>query len=254
MIRRLTNFLVLLTILLCAVSDAPGCDLTHDWVQLQSTHRTTLSPDLAFLELSLKLRSVLASEGVFLPDVAVIWPDASEADLPVPPLDKAPSAWEIPPEVRAVLATDGIDPSGFWRKKNLPEGENVRLCATLQRMIGGSWHPSHDTPTNRWLLHVSCPERSTNLAWNKDVRTPGMFGLSRLDQAIMRVCLTDPAGKIRLVEEYSLKSLAEAHFTDIASGELKLLGLLVQAGFPPLLRREAVAQPSPDPSLRGECR
>lgn len=251
MIRKYTFLLISISAMLCAAAPAQSCDITHEWQEIQSLNQANLAPDLAFLELSIKLRSALASE-VTLPDVAVVWPEASESDSPVPLPDQAPGEWTIPSEIRDAMAPDGIDPSGFWRKKSFPLSESALLCSTLERVIGGKWHPSPIIPTSGWMLHVSCPEHSTSIAWNQDIRTPGMYGLSRLDRAVMRVCLRNPAGDVRLIEEYSLKSLAEAHFADIASGGRRLLGLLVQAGFPPLLRREAVARPSPDPTLRGE--
>ncbi|HOT30298.1 MAG TPA: hypothetical protein PLU72_19150 [Candidatus Ozemobacteraceae bacterium] len=237
--------------MLCAAFSAQCCDVTHEWQEIQSLNPANLPPDLAFLELSFKLRSALASEATH-PDVTVVWPEAAEFDSPVPLPDEAPGDWTIPPDIRDAMAPDGIDPSGFWRKKSFPLSESALLCSTLERVIGGKWHPSPVIPASGWMLHVSCPERSTNIAWNKDIRTPGMYGLSRLDRAVMRVCLRNPAGDVRLIEEYSLKSLAEAHFADIASGGRRLLGLLVQAGFPPLLRRETVARPIPDPTIRGE--
>lgn len=251
MIRKYTFLLPSLFALLCAAFPAQSCDVTHEWQEIQSLSRANLPPDLAFLELSIKLRSALASETTF-PDVAVVWPEAAETDSPIPLPDQAPGEWTIPQEIRDTMASDGIDPSGFWRKKSFPLSESALLCSTLERVIGGKWHPSPIIPATGWMLHVSCPERSTNIAWNKDIRTPGMYGLSRLDRAVMRVCLRNPIGDVRLIEEYSLKSLAEAHFADIASGGRRLLGLLVQAGFPPLLRRETVARPSPDSTIRGE--
>ena len=229
-----------------------GCDMTHTWSPIQTRDSSSNTPDLAFLELALRIREALASENLSRQEIFVEWPDSSGADSPPPLLDKAPDVATIPREIFTRLASDGVDAARFWRKSCTPGGEIGMLCKVLQEFIGRVWRPALSLPQSRWCLRVSCQQRYSRLAWSEDMRTRGFFGLSRFDQALMRVCLTDPKGTIRLIEEFPLKGFTEVHFASEASGSMRMLGILVQAGFPPFFRKEETIQTSPDPSLRGD--